>query len=295
MDFLILLAAAPISLGIALACALWLWRTARPWSDPRKWLPAISLAVYGIAGVVVSADILDDPSSTAAIALYYVPTLALIASLLTLLLLGSGTALIRGGLFLKSRRGELLAAGLILLSLGVLAARIGGQVVEYRRTIDPTASAESLRQQYREAQDTQDAWVLTALAKNPATPADLLASLAGDSGPAVSRAPSLLGPFQWGQSAQWNLAQRDDLPPEALRQLAQTDDELVVAGVAGNPRTPAEVLRRLGEHRSVVVLRALAYNVGTPPDVLDRLAKHSDPWIQRGVERTRSREHDEKE
>lgn len=67
------------------------------------------------------------------------------------------------------------------------------------------------------------------------------------------------------------LAEDYRTPPALLAFLASSENETIVAAVAGNDETPADVLASLAAHESSVVLEALSYNPRTPPETLTML------------------------
>ena len=286
MTFLIFLLLAPVSLTAVLAALMVVLRSSRAASDPRRWLPAIFVAAWLLALIVYSLDVLSDPSSTAAVALYFAPAVGLFAGLLVFATAASTVALARGagagsGLLLASRRTEAAIAAGVLLSVAALVFVAGSDVQAMRRAADESASPPLLHELYADAINTGDSWALAALAQNSATPPDLLAEMAHGRSSALAEQPQILGTVAYGHSAWWHLARRRDVPQSALARLAEVDSVPVLSQLAQNPEASPDLLRRLASKQLIEVLRVLAFNSNTPEDVLRDLAEHPDTWIQR--------------
>ena len=159
--------------------------------------------------------------------------------------------------------------------LAALLKKCGGHTDDSRRrwalahVAARTPDEDSIRA-IMDAADTavseipEDNDIMTALARNPATPADVLVRLA------------------------WNpyyivceLAARSPRLPEAqLRQLAATGPRGARVGTAKNPVTPLDVLADLAADPDMMVRQCVAYSQRTPAHVIEALKADPDPWVR---------------
>jgi hypothetical protein len=156
---------------------------------------------------------------------------------------------------------------------------------------------------YRELA-TDEPRVRAKLAANPAVPADVLAALAGSHCDDLLRNPAIpLGllasvtatarvqPFLVPRVAAASeaelrvlassvttrrfVAERQDLPADVVRHLADDPDPAVVAAIVRNPAVPAAQLRELVERHGPRLYPCAARNPGCPADLLHHMALHA--------------------
>jgi hypothetical protein len=105
--------------------------------------------------------------------------------------------------------------------------------------------------------------------RNPATPIDALLGSVGADDPSDRAA----------------VAERPDLPPEVLADLAGDHIGFVRSAAAGNPATPMNNLRILAGDRDILVRRAVAGNPAVPLNLLFDLAPHTRLNLRAGIPR----------
>ncbi|MDY7093753.1 MAG: hypothetical protein SX243_12345 [Acidobacteriota bacterium] len=241
---------------------------------------ALGLTVTGLLLLsIFSAD-----SSTAVVALYGVPVAA-------------GLAALAGGLLgwaLHHLLGRWSRAGRRALALAALLAVVGGAAWMERsrelerRSADPAAGTEELRQAMDRGIAQRDRWALLGLAENPATPPSLLQELARRDEPWLHEPPAsgwrlwLHGDLR---SIHQVVASRPETPAAALELLARSPEASVREAVAANSSAPPSALEQLNGDPSPQVLRAVARNPATPEGLLGALAHHDDRWVRFSVGR----------
>lgn len=114
---------------------------------------------------------------------------------------------------------------------------------------------------------SQDEEILCAVAKNVATPIDILQKLANWF-PVDERAQKVYP----GSSIHACVAINPKTPPSLLKKLAAHGDSLVRQAVASNTNTSFKVLNKLARDREPKVRRAVAENPTTPASALEQLA-----------------------
>jgi hypothetical protein len=241
------------------------------------------LVVFPLALLVLVWRVLGDRSSTAAVALFVVPTLAAAAAGLVSGWIWSIGVLLRALPKSGSRRpGPLLAAVAILASSLWLGGTIARQEWLLRQASAPEASPGELRALAARPDVRKDPVVLAALAAHPGTPPDVLSELAGSDAPELARVPRpwlsklLLRPAGEPESVLSLLARNPATPAAALARLALQSEPSVRAAVALRQDAPAEALARLARDPEPAVRLTVAANLRTAPSVLEALARDPD-------------------
>lgn len=228
-----------------------------------------ALVAFPLALLFLAWRVLSDRSSTAAVALFVVPTLAAAAAGLVFGWVWSIRVLLRalpkGG---GRQPGPLLVALGILVSNLWLTTVIARQEWLLRQGSAPQASPGELRALAARSAIRRDPLVLAALAANPSTPPDVLSNLAGSDAPELARVP------------------RPWLSKLLLRSAGEPQS--VLSLLARNPATPAAALARLASNPEASVRAAVALRQDTPPDVLARLARDPEPAVRLTVAANRS-------
>lgn len=131
-------------------------------------------------------------------------------------------------------------------------------------------------------------------ARNPATPAPVLAQLAADVDRSVRQGvarnsaapPALLARLATDRTADVRqLVARHAAAPHVLERLARDPSRDVRFTVARNPRTPPAALERLASDPERAVRQALVRNPATQPALLVRLAADAHPKVRAAVAR----------
>jgi uncharacterized protein (DUF2336 family)/transcriptional regulator with XRE-family HTH domain len=136
-------------------------------------------------------------------------------------------------------------------------------------------------------------WVRRAVAKNTATPPDMLTKLAGDKDEVTriyvakntSTPPDVLTKLAGDkyEEVRYYVAKNTATPPDMLTKLAGDKDEVTRIFVAENTATPPAVLKKLADDKDEQVRRYVAENTATPPAVLKKLADDEDRDVRRAV------------
>lgn len=117
------------------------------------------------------------------------------------------------------------------------------------------------------AQDPAYRW---NVARNPSTPADILAELANDEDDDVRGA----------------VAENPNTPADILAELANDEEVYVRYIVAANPNTPADTLAELAADKDDEIWNVrtrVAKNPSTPANVLRQLANDTNTYVRKGV------------
>lgn len=138
-----------------------------------------------------------------------------------------------------------------------------------------------------------DKWARSNVARNPATPVDVLTTLAGDSenwvrsevagNPAtpVGILTALASDFH--NQVRSGVAANPATPVDILTMLASDSDSLVRCAVYGNVATPAAVQTSLAGDAHSEVQRCVAANPATPVGILTTLAGHHNSSVRKSV------------
>jgi hypothetical protein len=159
--------------------------------------------------------------------------------------------------------------------LAALLARCGGHTDDSRRrwalahVAVQTADEDSIRA-IMDGADTavsevpEDNDIMTALARNPATPPDVLARLAWNPYFIVCELAAIT----------------PRLPEAELRRVAAAGPLGARVGAAKNPETPLDVLADLAADPDMMVRQCVAYSRRTPAHVVEALKADPDPWVR---------------
>jgi len=137
-------------------------------------------------------------------------------------------------------------------------------------------------------------------ARNPVTPALVLAQLATDADRSVRQgvarnpaaAPALLARLAADRAPDVRqLVARHAAAPHVLERLARDASRDVRCTVARNPRTPLAALERLASDPAHVVRQAVARNTAAAPALLALLADDASPQVRAAVARRADLEH----
>ena len=171
------------------------------------------------------------------------------------------------------------------------------KVSEYAAAKDPSTPAFILAKLAQDAVEN----LRWRVARNQSTPIEVLNELVGDKNEYVNmfalgnlfpRIPpsELFENDQDGTSLRVKLYLANDsqTPVEVLNMLAQKSESSVLVEVARNPSTRVELLRMLAEKSECSVLVAVAGNPSTPVEVLKMLAQQSDILVLLAVAGNRS-------
>lgn len=289
MTFLLILALGAI-VGIALLVA-----AARHFRRPRQLFQSAfatakttGLASFPLWLALLVWRLIVDPSSTAAVAIYGVP---LLAALLSGVVFAVTWALVTLGGLAKSgsRNRRALAKGFLALSIlaGLAAWLIPAvrQEILIRQAESSATPSARLAELFNSEAVQQDAAIVAAIAANPQTPPEVLASIAASprpewKEPRVSRLRRLLlAPGQRPSTVASAIAGNPSLPPDALAGLP-TERADAAWELAQNPRTPPERLSVLAERSEASVRSAVAYNRSTPAGTLARLGRDPERQVR---------------
>ena len=125
-----------------------------------------------------------------------------------------------------------------------------------------------------------------ALAKNPATPSDVLygytqegwaISTDAASNPNLSEEHMRLALKSDVPGMDYAVAANPSAPADILDTLSRSEDEGVVERVAANPATPTEVLERLATSDESAIREAIVSNPSTPVATVDQIVTTADP------------------
>jgi hypothetical protein len=307
LGFFFALPIAALAALVLLACAFW----RRPVT---RWI--VGGAAGGAATVAALSlyGIFHSTSSTAAIGILFVPFAMVFG--------GAAGAIVGFAAFqavhFRDRiqqgllAGTVAVAAIVLLALCVTYAFYQARRIQAFHRYQQTENPEELAAAAEQRLAAKDYFVLSAVAANAKTPADVLLRIA--------RAPD---PVLHHKRAEWiNMFDRDQLAvmrkvvrnpnstvealvilaaspddyvladvcadkraPEAIlrRRCAPKDSYLVHWSLAGNPSAPADLLEALPRAKDKYVAHGLAYNRSTPLPVLRELARHEDPLVRQGV------------
>lgn len=257
-----------------------------PW---RLGLLAGGIGYLGGAAAL-SAAILRSTSSTAAIGFLFIPFVALVPGALSFAA-GTSAAILWQSWRAPTRRwsfAPLASAFTLLVVLGgsgfFLAKNLRVMhAVDAALAMDvPQLSAYFARGHLR-----RDAFVLGAIAQNPAADAELLdgiARLEDDSlHTAMGSLFPLLGENRKGLAVMRLVARHANVEEPTLVWLSRSPDDYVLGDVAANRKTPVDVLTRLHGRGDYLIEWGLARNPRTPPAILQQLSSSSNEYTRSSV------------
>jgi len=139
----------------------------------------------------------------------------------------------------------------------------------------------------------KDIEVRSVVAKNHASPADVLAALAKSKNDFVrenvaknpSTASHVLSQLSKddAKSVREKVAENPSTPIDVLSQLSRDDATDIRLQVARNPATSIEIRSSLAHDESKLVRRNVAFNHATPREALSLLAKDEDPDVRKAI------------
>lgn len=239
-------------------------------------------AAGSIAGTLVFVFwVLRQRDAQAPIALLYVPVVAI----------GSAAA---GGVYgwaaivafrIREAKGALpllrwLLAASIFATTTMLAFGQVAAIAEYRQLRNADADPAMLQRAYHRALAAGDYLHLAAIAANPRTPEPILRAIAASDDPAMwaRRLDPRTGLLDNGyESVITRLVNNRRLPPDLLPSLARSNDEEVLASIAGNPLATPTLLKEIFQRTTSPAVRyALTTNHQTPANILDALAEYPE-------------------
>lgn len=254
----------------------------------------------GVAGYLLGAAVLvfaifRSPSSTAGIALLFVPFYAAVPG-------GVGIALGAAAGHLWQWRREparrIRPAHLVsaCVFVGILAT--GGSILFDRLQVAAAVArvaemnAAQLHAYFEQGALRSDKFVLGAIAMNRSADRALLDKVARLEDPSLHERMGslfpLLGENRRGYAVMRLVARHENAGAETLRRLSASHDGYVLSAVAGNPETPGEVLRRLDEQAGYLIDWGLARNPRAPTEILARLASSENEYTRSSVARNPS-------
>lgn len=122
--------------------------------------------------------------------------------------------------------------------------------------------------------EKSDGWTMPQVAANPSTPADVLERLAGDT--------------STGNQTRAQVAVNPSAPSHLLHRLARDEDRWVREHAAKNPNVGPDNSARLALDKEPRVRRALAGNPAADPSVLSRLQADPDTFVRSSLARNPS-------
>lgn len=253
-----------------------------------RWIVGGALLGALGAGMLYVGLVFQQTSSTAAIALYAVPLVAGLA--------GACGAVLGWSVYQVLHERPWPAGGTRrwvpwLVALTVLAGAVAAVVPQVVRIAafhslqQEGVSPRTLERSAENALRSRDYFLLSAVARNPSAPPELLLELARSDDPGLhEKRAGMIQLFDRDSLAVVRKVLRNpSTPAEAIPLLARSTNAYVLGDLAGHAGTPEPILRQIyGRSDGYLVHWGLARNPGTPPEILAEIAEKTDlmgTWI----------------